>query len=240
MIAISAQNKVYDGNTNAVITGTLSGVIAPDEVTLIGTGTFASPNIGLNIPVTSTSSITGDASNYTLTQPTGLTANISAQALVAQTITFTALPTLTYGDANYTLSATASSGLPVSFSSMDESVATVSGNVVTILSAGTTTIVATQAGDLTYDAAEPVTQTLTIAPKELTVSASATDKVYDGTNVAAISGTLTGVVNNDAVTFNGSGVFTSVFVGTDIPVTSTSTISGANVSNYTLAQPTGL
>ncbi|WP_264510953.1 YDG domain-containing protein [Flavobacterium sp. N1719] len=79
----AAQNKTFDGNTNAVITGTLSGIAGSDVVTLSGTGTFASSAIGNNIAVTSTSTIGGaDAGNYYLTQPTGLTANISP-AIVA-------------------------------------------------------------------------------------------------------------------------------------------------------------
>ncbi|TRV27898.1 MAG: hypothetical protein EWV88_04065, partial [Microcystis wesenbergii Mw_MB_S_20031200_S109D] len=74
---VAAQNKTFDGNTNAVITGTLSGVEIGDTVTLSGTGTFATSAIGTNIAVTSTSTIGGaDAGNYYLTQPTGLTANI--------------------------------------------------------------------------------------------------------------------------------------------------------------------
>jgi endonuclease YncB( thermonuclease family) len=74
----TAQNKVFDGNANAVISGTLNGVVLGDTVTFNGTGTFASSAIGNNIAVTSTSTLGGvDAPNYTLTQPTGLTANIT-------------------------------------------------------------------------------------------------------------------------------------------------------------------
>ncbi|MCZ8295811.1 MAG: YDG domain-containing protein, partial [Flavobacterium sp.] len=74
----TAQNKVFDGNTNAVITGTLNGVVLGDTVTFNGTGTFASSAVGNNIAVTSTATLGGvDAANYTLTQPTGLTANIT-------------------------------------------------------------------------------------------------------------------------------------------------------------------
>ncbi|NUY82202.1 T9SS type A sorting domain-containing protein [Flavobacterium sp. MAH-1] len=237
----TAQNKVFDGNTNAVITGTLLGVIAPDEVTLVAQGTFASPNVGLNIAVTSTSFITGDIANYTLTQPTGLTANISADELQAQTITFDALANMTYGDANFNLTATASSNLTVSYESSDENVATVSGNVVTIHNAGTTTITATQSGDLTYDSAEPVAQILTVLPKELTVaSASAQDKMYDGNTNSVVSGTLSGIVGSDDVTLAGSGTFAQTTVGTDIAVTSTSSLQGSAIANYTLSQPTGL
>jgi YDG domain len=41
---LTAQNKVYDGNTNATITGTpsLVGVVGTDDVTLAGTATAPS------------------------------------------------------------------------------------------------------------------------------------------------------------------------------------------------------
>ena len=70
-------SKAFDGNTNATITGTLVGVIAPDIVTFTGTGVFASSGVGAGITVTSTATLGGaDAANYTLTQPAGLTGNI--------------------------------------------------------------------------------------------------------------------------------------------------------------------
>ncbi|MEI8086390.1 MAG: YDG domain-containing protein [Paludibacter sp.] len=74
----AALTKVYDGNNTATITGTLTGVVGADDVTLVGTGTFADVNIGTGIAVTSTSTLAGaKAGNYSLTQPTGLVADIS-------------------------------------------------------------------------------------------------------------------------------------------------------------------
>lgn len=74
-------SKAFDGTTAATITGTLSGIISPDVVTLVGTGVFASSAQANGISVTSTSTLSGaDAGNYTLTQPTGLTGNITAAA----------------------------------------------------------------------------------------------------------------------------------------------------------------
>lgn len=79
-----------------------------------------------------------------------------------QTITFASLPTKTVGDAPFTLTASASSGLSVSYTSSDTAVATVSGSTVTILGAGTTTITAAQPGDDSYDAALSIDQPLTV------------------------------------------------------------------------------
>jgi len=80
----------------------------------------------------------------------------------AQTITFTDITKKT-GDADFALSATASSNLPVSYSISDASIATITNGTVHILKAGTTTITASQAGNGTYAAAPDVTATLTIS-----------------------------------------------------------------------------
>jgi hypothetical protein len=91
---------------------------------------------------------------------------VSARFLLSvktdQTITFNSLPAKTFGDSTFALSANSTSGLPVSFSSSDATIASVSGNTVTILKAGTVNIVASQAGDGSYNAATDVVQSLII------------------------------------------------------------------------------
>jgi hypothetical protein len=160
---LSGVNKTYDRNTTAALAGTaaLSGVLAGDagNVSLTGTpsATFATATVGTAKAIIVTGySLTGSAaSQYTLTQPTGLTADITNKAL------------------------------------------TITGAAVTA-------------------------------------------KVYDGTTAATITGTLSGVIAPDVVTFNGTGTFASANPGTGIAVTSTSTLSGADAGNYSLTQPTGL
>src|SRR5205814_2371390 len=75
--------------------------------------------------------------------------------------------TRTYGDANYSPGATASSGLTVAYASSNTAVATIVSNQVHIVAPGVTTITASQAGNATYNAAPDVTQTLTINPRSL-------------------------------------------------------------------------
>ncbi len=87
---------------------------------------------------------------------------LTVNNMQAQTITFSTLAAKTFGDANFNLSATASSGLAVSYTSSNASVATISGNTVTIVGAGTTVITASQAGNSQYDPAASVEQTLTV------------------------------------------------------------------------------
>jgi hypothetical protein len=83
-----------------------------------------------------------------------------------------------------------------------------------------------------------------ITAKELRVNtAAATNKVYDGTTIAAIKGaTLAGVVGTENVILSdpATGTFAQAGVGTDIEVTSAMTISGTDIANYMLTQPTGL
>ena len=81
---------------------------------------------------------------------------------VAQTLTFASLTNQNLSAGTYTLSATASSGLGVSFASSDASVVSITGNVATLVAGGTVQITATQGGNSIYDAATPVTQNLTI------------------------------------------------------------------------------
>jgi glucuronoarabinoxylan endo-1,4-beta-xylanase len=81
-----ASNKVYDGTTNATLDATqagLNGILNSDNVTLITVGMagyFADASVETAKPVTVVGLTLGgaDAGNYTLGQPTGLTASILA------------------------------------------------------------------------------------------------------------------------------------------------------------------
>ena len=92
----------------------------------------------------------------------------------SQTISFTSTPPsgATVGNPAYSVTASASSGLPVAFSAGAGSsgVCTVSGSTVTIVGAGTCTIDADQAGDANYPAAPQVQQTFSIAKGTQTIS----------------------------------------------------------------------
>jgi Tol biopolymer transport system component len=79
-----------------------------------------------------------------------------------QTIAFGALPSPRFGNvSSIKLDAVASSALPVTYTSSDPSVATVKGNTISVVGAGTSIITAKQAGDSSW---APATQT-----RELTV-----------------------------------------------------------------------
>jgi hypothetical protein len=79
---------------------------------------------------------------------------------LAQQIDFAPLAGHTLGEPDFVLTATATSGLPVSFSA--SGACSLSGTTVHIISVGACTITATQMGDDTFAAANPVTQTFAI------------------------------------------------------------------------------
>ncbi|AWA30059.1 hypothetical protein HYN48_08185 [Flavobacterium magnum] len=204
--------------------------VSGNTVTIVGAG-----------DTTITASQAGDT-NYSAAANVPQNLHVIASVKLGQTITFGALSPVTYGDAPFALTATSDSGLTVTYLSSDPTVATVSGNTVTILKPGTTNITAQQAGDINYNAAVDVVQSLTVNTKTLTVTgATAQSKVYDGTTTATITGaTLVGTVGADNVTVSGGGTFSDANVGTAKPVTPALTLGGTEASRYTLTQPTGL
>jgi gliding motility-associated-like protein len=95
-IGVLTSNKIYDGTNNATVTGGgFNAAIDPgtgtssdrtpyknDIIQLLPSGNFANKNVGNNIAITSTSTITGaDANNYTLVQPNLTARNITPKAL---------------------------------------------------------------------------------------------------------------------------------------------------------------
>lgn len=173
----------------------------------------------------------------------GTTATFTTPKL-DQTITFNEIASpQTYGDAAFTLEATASSGLPVALVSNDPDVATVTGSLVTIFGVGTVTLTASQSGSATYDAAPPVERSFVVNPKELTIiGLSVEDKIFDGTTDVTVNGTpeLFGVVEGDTVSLSGSPLFTFIQkeVGSHVSVlTEGYVLTGDNAPDYSLTLP---
>jgi hypothetical protein len=88
----------------------------------------------------------------------------------AQSITFGSLGGKTFGNAPFTVTASASSGLAVAFTSATTAVCTTSGSTVTIVTAGTCTINANQGGNGLYLAASQVQQSFSIAKANQTIT----------------------------------------------------------------------
>ena len=111
-------------------------------------------------------------------------------AKATQIITFNPLSDQTLGASAITLSATSTSGLAVSFASKTTGVCTVSGNTLTILTAGTCTITASQSGNANNNNAIPVDRsfTVTAAPQTITFEQPA-DVSFDAGTVTLVATT---------------------------------------------------
>ena len=141
-----------------------------------------------------------------------------------QTITFGALASRTFGEADFGVSATASSGLAVSLSASGNcTVTSPSPGTVHLTGAGSCTLTASQSGSATYSAAADVPQSFTIAKaasatavsSSLNPSNSGQSVTFTATVISA-AGTPTGTVQfkdgganlGSPQPLNGSGVAT--------------------------------
>jgi len=154
-----------------------------------------------------------------------------------QTITFGTLANRAYSPTPFNISATASSGLPVSFASTTTAVCTVSGSAVTMVTVGTCTIQATQAGNTNYAAATPVSRSFTISKVSQTIAfGTLSNRAYSPTpfNVSATASSGLPVsfasTTTAVCTVSGSAV-TMVTVGT-------CTIQASQAGNATYAAAT--
>jgi MBG domain len=120
-----------------------------------------------------------------------------------QTITFAPLPDKVYGDVAFTLDATASSGLPVNYTS--SGTCQILGTMVTITGAGSCTITAHQAGNDSYEPAPDVSRSFNIAKAMATITVG-TEYVYDGTAKTASITTNPSGLSVVAVTYTLNGV----------------------------------
>ncbi len=97
---------------------------------------------------------------------------------VGNTITFPDPPVKTLADAPFNLRASATSGLPVSYTSSNESVARITGNLVTLVGEGSVNITAIQPGNDTLAAATPVVKTLQVGKGSQLISFSISSPNY--------------------------------------------------------------
>ncbi len=120
------------------------------------------------------------------------TATMTVNSAVAQTITFADPADRDYSPNTFTVSPTASSNLTVTLTSTTTSICTVGSGTftITMLKAGVCTLTASQSGGTissqTYNAADPVTQSFTIAKTTRTIAMkSSTDAGFSQSYVAA-------------------------------------------------------
>ena len=241
---MSAVSKVYDGNTKASVTGgSIDGLVGAETLGVIGlTVSFDTKDAGNAKTVTATGTLLvnggngGLASNYTMSNPTGFTANITPKALTVSGMT--AVTRVYDGSKDATLAGGSLSGLV-----SGESLVLAGGTgVFADKNAGNgkaVTVSGVSLGDGTnglgsnYTVSNPTNVTGSITQKALTVSGTllAADKDYDGLTDASISGgTLSGFVGSETVNLSGlSGAFADKNAGSAKAVT----VTGGTLANGT-------
>ncbi len=240
---ITASNKTYDSTTSATLgTGAVSygGIVSGDDFAGSYSGVFSDKNVGTGKTVNITSSYSGaDVNNYSVTDQSSTTANITAKAFTAsasasnKVYNSSSAATVTLSLSGFIGSETVTSTNSSTFS--DKNVAT--GKTVTVNSI---TLGNGSNGGLAanYSISTGQTTTANITAKALTVSGiTASNKTYNGNAVATLntgSVAYSGLVDGD--TFNGTytGAFSDKNVGTGKTVTITPSYSGADVSNYSI------
>lgn len=148
---------------------------------------------------------------------------------------FPVLPVKTYGNSSFTLSATVPSGLTVSYSSSNPAVATVSGNTVAIVGAGTTTIKASQAGCPSNN----VSQILTVNKAALMATPTNASRTYGATN-PTFSINYTGFVNGETASVidtqpTATSAATALSNSGSYPIN----LTGGSDNNYTISNQAG-
>jgi len=99
------------------------------------------------------------------------------------------------------------------------------------------TLGGSDAGDYALASTNAVT-TANITAKDITATVVASNKIYNGTVAAVITGcSLTGVFSGDSVTCTATGVFDDKNVGINKTVTTTVSLVGTGAGNYQLPQP---
>ena len=98
---------------------------------------------------------------YAAATPVNQSFTVMSATLKTQTIKFPAQPNRVYGTPPFVITATATSGLPVTLTSLTPTICSV-GSEVTLLAGGTCSIEATQAGNAVYAAAAPITRSFTV------------------------------------------------------------------------------
>lgn len=154
-------SKVY-GDSNFVLTAASSsglGVIYLSSNPAVATVTGSTVHIVGPGSTTLTVSQAGGP-NHHAAMDVAQTFLIGA---AGQAITFAALPSKLFGDADFAPGATAASGLAVSSASSNPAVATIVSGQIHIVGAGTAIITASQSGNAFYSAAPEAAQTLVVA-----------------------------------------------------------------------------
>ena len=221
------------------------GGAATSEFSAVTTGSCAGQAVGSDFAATITFSptVTGNRNAlFTVADTTNGGVGTAPVVGVAnpvpttpQTITFIPTTPVAYSTTPINLSATASSGLPVTFT-VTSGPATVSGNALTLTGVGTVVVAANQAGNTSYAAAPQVTQSIVVnqASQTITFTTLTTPVTFSATPINLAATASSGLTVAFTVT---SGPAT--ISGTALTLTGAGTVviaaNQAGNTNYTAA-----
>ena len=219
----SLQNRTFGDPAFTVSASATSGL--PVSFSATGQCSMSSPStVQINGAgsCTITASQSGDA-NY---NPAPNVSQSFTVLLAPQTITFAALPDKMFGDPDFQVTATASSGLPVTFNTFVECTL-LPGNVVRLIGVGYCVVRASQAGNANYHSAPSVQHAFNIAKGNQAINFSTLDSKTYGDPIFNVNATAT----------SGLPVSLSILSGPATIAGNTITITGGGVVTVRATQP---
>ena len=246
IIGLSAQNKVYDGNTSVTILGTATLSENFDGSNLqitIGMASFDNANVGIGKTVTfSNYSLSGSAiGNYLLLgQPASVTADIIAKSvtisgLTAENKIYDATTIATISGSAMIVGNLDGINLTVTIGNANFDNKNVGINKTVTFSGFS--LNGSMAGNYALFS-QPASVTADINAQSVAIiELSANDKVYDGTTTATTNGgIIDGNLDGTNLTFSGTATFDNANVGTNKIVTfSNYVLNGSEANNYLLS-----
>jgi hypothetical protein len=227
---VAAPNKVYDGNTTAAPTLSITGgLVGTETVTATGSASFNSKDVLTAHLVTVNSGALangvngGLASNYSLSAGQTVVASITSAALAIGGIT--AANKVYDGNSSAAVNTASATKTGLVAGDLVTVAATGLFNNKNVANAKTVTLASSYSGaDLgNYSTTDQASTTANITPKALTIGGlTAASKVYDGNSSAAVntaSATQTGLVAGDLVTVAATGLFNDKHVANAKTVT---------------------
>ncbi len=207
---LSYQGFVNNDDATALLTPAIGGTAAT---------TTSAPGAYPIIPYNAT------AANYNITYASGTLTVTTA----SQTIQFGPLQGVYIGNADFDPAAVTSSGLPVTYTSSNPNVATISNGLIHIVNAGTTTITASQAGNGDYLAASSVQQTLTVSGLQTTISLPPLSSMVYGAPDFTVAATTNN--NTTAIVYSSSNPAVATIAANGVIH-----LTGAGATNITASQ----
>jgi sugar lactone lactonase YvrE len=255
-LADTANHRIRRVNTN---TGIITTVAGDGTQTFSGDGgpaTSASLDSPSNTALSPSTLLTlADTGNQRIRQltaapapPTTIQTIAGLGLTIPGTLTLNAPAVIAYGTGQLTAtlaSTTPATGAITFFDTTPTATTTLgvsplTANIATLptatLPAGLHSLTATYAGDQTHSSAQSSTFALTITPQQLTAAIPPITLLY-GQPIPSISGTLTGVLPQDATNISAAFTTTAITLSPAGSYPITATLTGAAAGNYSIASP---